>query len=66
MQPPTEQTLALEVAVLCSCSAVYDKRVGRCPRCADVAGHALDLAVVLGRDGGVIPNPELEKLKEEN
>lgn len=53
MKPPAEESIPLEVAVLCSeCEVVYDERVGRCPRCAESSHNALKLITVLNRDGG--------------
>jgi len=51
-EPPTENSLPLELAALCACENIYDERLGRCPRCADTADHALKLITVLNRDGG--------------
>ena len=47
--PPTERSIPLYVAALCACDTIYDERLGRCPRCADTAAHALKLATVLNR-----------------
>lgn len=49
-EPPTEQSIPLELAALCACDTIYDERLGRCPRCAET--HSLKLATVLNRDGG--------------
>jgi len=51
MQPPSEEnTLPLEVAVLCvECDVVFDERVGRCPKCAESSDRALKLISVLNR-----------------
>lgn len=56
-EPPTEHSIPLELAALCACNAIYDERLGRCPRCAET--HSLKLVTVLNRDGGeAVPREE--------
>ena len=50
MKPPHEESLPLEVAMLClECEVVFDERIGRCPKCAGAADRALKLITVLNR-----------------
>ena len=58
MEPPHEWAIPLEVAVLCECESIYDRRVGRCPRCAATADHALELRAVLNRGADASPRSE--------